>query len=45
VAKETKDLPVDGGWGQWEPYSKCTRTCGGGVQFSERECNQPTYDD
>jgi hypothetical protein len=42
VAKETKDLPVDGGWGQWEPYSKCTRTCGGGVQFSERECNQPT---
>ncbi|KAM4828331.1 A disintegrin and metalloproteinase with thrombospondin motifs 8 [Thomomys bottae] len=32
---------VDGGWGLWGPWGECSRTCGGGVQFSYRECNNP----
>ncbi|XP_017067675.2 A disintegrin and metalloproteinase with thrombospondin motifs 9 isoform X2 [Drosophila eugracilis] len=33
--------PVNGGWGPWTPYTPCSLTCGGGVQESRRECNQP----
>nr|XP_033775017.1 A disintegrin and metalloproteinase with thrombospondin motifs 15 [Geotrypetes seraphini] len=32
---------VDGSWGRWSPYGKCSRTCGGGVQLAKRECNNP----
>lgn len=32
---------VNGGWGDWQAYSECSRTCGGGVSSSERECNNP----
>lgn len=34
---------VDGAWGDWQPYGSCSRTCGGGVQKSIRECDNPTY--
>ncbi|XP_014212896.1 A disintegrin and metalloproteinase with thrombospondin motifs 12-like [Copidosoma floridanum] len=30
-----------GSWGNWGGMSKCSRTCGGGVRYSERECNNP----
>ncbi|CAI9719167.1 disintegrin and metalloproteinase with thrombospondin motifs 14 [Octopus vulgaris] len=30
-----------GGWGNWSSYTKCSRTCGTGVQFSFRDCNNP----
>ncbi|XP_063991205.1 A disintegrin and metalloproteinase with thrombospondin motifs 12-like [Diachasmimorpha longicaudata] len=33
---------VHGGWGDWGPQSPCSRSCGGGVKASERECNKPT---
>lgn len=33
--------PVHGGWGSWEPWGECSRTCGGGVQFSVRGCDNP----
>uniref|UniRef100_A0A8C5PH52 ADAM metallopeptidase with thrombospondin type 1 motif 20 n=1 Tax=Leptobrachium leishanense TaxID=445787 RepID=A0A8C5PH52_9ANUR len=33
--------PVDGEWGSWGPYSSCSRTCGGGIKSSTRECNHP----
>uniref|UniRef100_H2ZY12 A disintegrin and metalloproteinase with thrombospondin motifs 4 n=1 Tax=Latimeria chalumnae TaxID=7897 RepID=H2ZY12_LATCH len=39
--KEFK-TPVHGGWGSWGAWGKCSRTCGGGVQYSSRECNKPT---
>uniref|UniRef100_A0A7M4DZI5 ADAM metallopeptidase with thrombospondin type 1 motif 8 n=1 Tax=Crocodylus porosus TaxID=8502 RepID=A0A7M4DZI5_CROPO len=32
---------VDGDWGPWSPWGTCSRTCGGGVQFSHRNCNNP----
>uniref|UniRef100_A0A667ZK10 ADAM metallopeptidase with thrombospondin type 1 motif, 15a n=1 Tax=Myripristis murdjan TaxID=586833 RepID=A0A667ZK10_9TELE len=32
---------VDGRWGKWGPFGSCSRTCGGGVQLSKRECNNP----
>jgi len=33
--------PVDGGWGRWGSYGECTRTCGGGVKYRSRQCNNP----
>uniref|UniRef100_T1DG09 Putative disintegrin and metalloproteinase with thrombospondin motifs n=1 Tax=Cupiennius salei TaxID=6928 RepID=T1DG09_CUPSA len=33
--------PIDGQWGKWKPYGKCSRTCGGGIQQAFRECNSP----
>ncbi|XP_006038250.1 A disintegrin and metalloproteinase with thrombospondin motifs 4 [Alligator sinensis] len=33
--------PVNGRWGPWGLWGKCSRTCGGGVQYSIRECNKP----
>ncbi|KAG7204373.1 hypothetical protein KM043_004817 [Ampulex compressa] len=37
----TRPAAVNGGWGQWGPMSGCSRTCGGGVKYSERECDKP----
>lgn len=41
VEMKAYNTPVNGGWGSWGPYGGCSRTCGGGVQFSHRECNKP----
>ncbi|PWA32447.1 hypothetical protein CCH79_00018779, partial [Gambusia affinis] len=32
---------VDGSWSLWGPWQQCSRTCGGGVEFSYRECTDP----
>ncbi|KAJ1175047.1 hypothetical protein NDU88_000338 [Pleurodeles waltl] len=32
---------VDGNWGPWSAWGECSRTCGGGVHFSFRDCNDP----
>ncbi|XP_077545938.1 ADAM metallopeptidase with thrombospondin type 1 motif A isoform X1 [Haemaphysalis longicornis] len=33
---------IDGEWGPWQEYERCSRTCGGGIQSTRRECNSPT---
>ncbi|XP_034485693.1 A disintegrin and metalloproteinase with thrombospondin motifs 9 [Drosophila innubila] len=35
------DQIVHGGWGPWSEFTPCSLTCGGGVQESRRECNNP----
>ncbi|XP_040833590.1 A disintegrin and metalloproteinase with thrombospondin motifs 12 [Ochotona curzoniae] len=39
VGKKPESIP--GGWGRWSSWSHCSRTCGAGVQSSERLCNNP----
>ncbi|KAI7800636.1 A disintegrin and metalloproteinase with thrombospondin motifs 15 [Triplophysa rosa] len=34
-------MKVDGRWGRWGHYGLCSCTCGGGVQLSKRDCNNP----
>jgi len=33
--------PVDGGFGSWTKWSKCSAKCGGGQSKRTRECNNP----
>nr|XP_034196361.1 A disintegrin and metalloproteinase with thrombospondin motifs 7-like isoform X1 [Osmia lignaria] len=33
---------VDGDWGGWSPWSRCSRSCGSGVAFSVRRCSNPS---
>ncbi|XP_036705359.1 A disintegrin and metalloproteinase with thrombospondin motifs 5 [Balaenoptera musculus] len=30
-----------GSWGSWGSWGQCSRSCGGGVQFAYRHCNNP----
>ncbi|XP_061595877.1 A disintegrin and metalloproteinase with thrombospondin motifs 15-like isoform X2 [Cololabis saira] len=39
--KLVQNVKVDGRWGKWGPFGSCSRTCGGGVQLSKRECDNP----
>lgn len=34
-------IPLNGGWGSWGPWGDCSRSCGGGVQYSFRDCDNP----
>ncbi|GLG94753.1 Papilin [Gryllus bimaculatus] len=31
----------DGAWGPWGAWSECSRTCGAGVEASQRRCDSP----
>lgn len=33
--------PRNGGWSGWASWSKCSRSCGVGVQCRTRKCNKP----
>ncbi|KAM6907788.1 A disintegrin and metalloproteinase with thrombospondin motifs 15-like [Xenentodon cancila] len=41
IEKRVQKVKVDGRWGKWGPFGSCSRTCGGGVQLSKRECDNP----
>uniref|UniRef100_A0A8C5EKC8 A disintegrin and metalloproteinase with thrombospondin motifs 15-like n=1 Tax=Gouania willdenowi TaxID=441366 RepID=A0A8C5EKC8_GOUWI len=41
VDQQLQSARVDGRWGRWDLFGSCSRTCGGGVQLSRRECNNP----
>ncbi|CAB4008505.1 A disintegrin and metallo ase with thrombospondin motifs 16-like, partial [Paramuricea clavata] len=34
--------PIDGNWESWSKYSECSRTCGVGIQYRTRKCNNPS---
>lgn len=34
---------VDGDWSPWSQWSVCSRTCGTGVHFRQRKCDNPPY--
>ncbi|XP_050315831.1 A disintegrin and metalloproteinase with thrombospondin motifs 9-like isoform X2 [Anthonomus grandis grandis] len=34
-------MQIDGGWGAWQPWGPCSRTCGGGIKKSVRYCDSP----
>jgi len=33
--------PIDGGWGKWGDWAKCSKTCGGGIQTMTKLCDNP----
>ncbi|XP_076257637.1 A disintegrin and metalloproteinase with thrombospondin motifs 7-like [Rhynchophorus ferrugineus] len=33
---------INGGWSDWNEWSACSRTCGGGIAFQERTCDNPS---
>lgn len=35
--------PVDGAYGSWGKWSKCSTTCGGGLQTRKRTCSEPRH--
>ncbi|XP_019769669.2 A disintegrin and metalloproteinase with thrombospondin motifs 9 isoform X2 [Dendroctonus ponderosae] len=43
IAEDRRQFtPIDGGWGYWQPWGECSRTCGGGIKKSVRYCDSPT---
>ncbi|XP_008403161.1 A disintegrin and metalloproteinase with thrombospondin motifs 17 [Poecilia reticulata] len=41
VSKAPIPQHVDGDWSPWSQWSMCSRTCGTGVQFRQRKCDNP----
>ncbi|XP_030305863.1 A disintegrin and metalloproteinase with thrombospondin motifs 3 [Calypte anna] len=39
--KNVNQLKQDGNWGPWTKFGSCSRTCGTGVRFRTRQCNNP----
>ncbi|XP_052212308.1 SCO-spondin-like isoform X4 [Dreissena polymorpha] len=37
----TTTCPIDGEWGSWNAWSDCDKTCGDGVSFRLRKCDNP----
>ncbi|XP_031685381.1 A disintegrin and metalloproteinase with thrombospondin motifs 3 isoform X3 [Oncorhynchus kisutch] len=39
--KNVNQVTQDGSWGSWTKYGSCSRSCGTGVRFRTRQCNNP----
>nr|XP_015195659.1 PREDICTED: A disintegrin and metalloproteinase with thrombospondin motifs 3 isoform X2 [Lepisosteus oculatus] len=40
--KNANQVRQDGAWGAWTRFGSCSRSCGTGVRFRTRQCNNPT---
>ena len=41
TAKLSRLVEREGGWSQWGPWTGCTRTCGRGINYRKRKCDNP----
>lgn len=41
-ARQTPKIIRPGGWGPWGAWQSCSRTCGVGVTYRRRRCNNPS---
>ena len=41
VIKIISKIIVNGQWSKWGAFTKCTKTCGGGIRKRTRRCNNP----
>uniref|UniRef100_H3ASK2 ADAM metallopeptidase with thrombospondin type 1 motif 3 n=1 Tax=Latimeria chalumnae TaxID=7897 RepID=H3ASK2_LATCH len=41
VWKNINRVKQDGNWGAWTKFGSCSRSCGTGVRFRTRQCNNP----
>lgn len=41
--KNPNQVKQDGAWGSWSKYGSCSRSCGTGVRFRTRQCNNPAW--
>ncbi|XP_042277969.1 A disintegrin and metalloproteinase with thrombospondin motifs 3 [Thunnus albacares] len=39
--KNPNQVKQDGSWGSWSKFGSCSRSCGTGVRFRTRQCNNP----
>uniref|UniRef100_A0A8C1JR13 ADAM metallopeptidase with thrombospondin type 1 motif, 3 n=1 Tax=Cyprinus carpio TaxID=7962 RepID=A0A8C1JR13_CYPCA len=39
--KNANQVKQDGAWSAWRKYGSCSRSCGTGVRFRTRQCNNP----
>ncbi|KAJ0067783.1 hypothetical protein NL108_010457 [Boleophthalmus pectinirostris] len=39
--KNPNQVKQDGAWASWSKYGSCSRSCGTGVRFRTRQCNNP----
>ncbi|KAM7018628.1 A disintegrin and metalloproteinase with thrombospondin motifs 3 isoform 2-T2 [Tautogolabrus adspersus] len=39
--KNPNQVKQDGAWGSWSKFGTCSRSCGTGVRFRTRQCNNP----
>eukprot|EP00106_Octopus_bimaculoides_P010008 XP_014777450.1 PREDICTED: A disintegrin and metalloproteinase with thrombospondin motifs 6-like [Octopus bimaculoides] len=41
VKEDFRPQSVNGGWSEWTSWTNCSRMCNGGVESSEKHCNNP----